>query len=135
MSYISPTQVNALAPPDSVLGTVSLAVTNANGMSSAFEVQIQRYSPGFFVFDRQGERYAAATLAGGAYLGPPGLLGSGLETRPAKPAEVITLYGTGFGPTNPSLHAAQVFSGAAALTDNVIITIGDVPAAVRFAGI
>jgi len=47
----------------------------------------------------------------------------------------MLMYGVGFGPTNPSVAAGQVYSGAAATVNNVTITIGGVPQTVQFAGI
>ena len=50
---------------------------------------------------------------------------SGLTTIPAKPGEVITLWGTGFGPTNPVVPAGQEPSVAAPPTQNpVTVTLG-----------
>jgi uncharacterized protein (TIGR03437 family) len=132
--YISPTQVNALAPADSALGMVPVNVTNAHGTSPAFAAQMQQYSPSFFVFDRQGGRYAAATFADGGYVGAPGLFGTAVETRPARPGEFVSLWGTGFGLTNPPVPADRVVSGAAPLAGSVNITIGGLPTTVQFAG-
>ena len=61
---------------------------------------------------------------------PPYLLAS-----PVQPGEVITLWGTGFGPTNPPVPAGWVFSGANPLANTVTATIGGQPAAIQFAGI
>ena len=138
--YISPTQINALAPDDVNLGTVSVQVTNGNGTSNTGTAQLQKFSPGFFMFDPQGRKYIAALIArsdGGVdYLGPVGLFGSALATRPVKPGEIVELYGTGFGPTNPPVPSGAVFTGAAPLTDPtaVTVTIGGVQASVQFAG-
>jgi uncharacterized protein (TIGR03437 family) len=133
--YISPTQINALAPSDSTIGDSrgSVTVTNANGTSLPFQAY-EEPSLGLFAFGPQNRRYAAATLADGAYLGPPGLLGAGIETKPAKPGDVILLYGTGFGAANPPVPSDRVFSGPAVLADPVSIMIGGVPATVQFAG-
>jgi phosphatidylinositol-3-phosphatase len=139
MYYISPGQIDVLAPGDSNLGPVEVKVTIANGTSSSAVAQLQKYSPAFFKFGEQGGKYIAAliALAGGKvdYLGPVGLFGSTRASRPAKPGEVILLYGTGFGPTNPAVPSGMVFSGAAKLTDKIAVTIGGVPAKVQFAGV
>ena len=55
-------------------------------------------------------------------------------TRPVKAGETLSLYGVGFGPTNPAVPAGQVFSGAAPSTTPQV-TIGGVPTTVSFAGI
>lgn len=139
MCFISPGQINVLAPTDSSEGPVELKATNANGTSAAVFAQLQKFSPSFFLFDPQDRKYIAALIARTDgkvdYLGPASLIGSALATRPAKPGEIILLYGTGFGPTNPSVPSGMVFNVAAQLTENVTVTIGGVTATVQFAGV
>ena len=45
-------------------------------------------------------------------------------TTPAKPGEVTTLWGTGFGPANPPVASGQVFTGAKQLANSVNAAIG-----------
>ena len=52
-----------------------------------------------------------------------------------RPGDVILLYGTGFGPTNPTTDFSQTFSGAPPTVNTVTATIGGVPATVQFAGL
>jgi uncharacterized protein (TIGR03437 family) len=127
--YISPTQIDVLTPPDAMSGAVQV-VANNNGTSAAFTAQAQALSPSFFVFN--GGPYVAATHANGAYLGPVSLY-AGLTT-PAKPGEIITLYGNGFGPTSvPVVSASITQSGT--LSPLPVIKIGGMTADVRFAGL
>jgi len=137
--FISPAQINFQAPDDSSLGPVSVTVTNSNGTSDSAVAQLQRDAPGFFMFDPQGRKYVAALVANSdgtaTFLGPPGLFGTSVTSRPAKAGEILELYGTGFGPTNPAVPSLQVFSGAAPDIDKVSITIGGIMAQVQFAGI
>jgi len=137
--FVSPTQINFQAPEDSSLGPVSVTVSNSNGTSDSAVAQLQQDAPGFFMFDPQGRKYVAALVANSdgtaTFLGPTGLFGSSVTSRPAKPGEILELYGTGFGPTNPAVPAGQVFSGAAPDMDRVTVTIGGIGAAVQFAGI
>jgi uncharacterized protein (TIGR03437 family) len=139
MYFISPGQIDVLAPGDDNLGPVEVKVTTAKGASNPSIAQLQRYSPAYFKFGEQGGKYIAAliALAGGRvdYLGPAGLFGSTRASRPAKPGEVILLYGTGFGPTDPPVPAGMVFNGAAKLTDKITVIIGGVTAKVQFAGV
>jgi uncharacterized protein (TIGR03437 family) len=107
-------------------------VTTANGSSAAVNVNLQQYSPGLFMFS---SKYPAAVLADGTYLGSAGLLGSSTVTRPGVAGDVIQLFGTGFGPTDPGVPSQQVFNGAAPTASPVSATIGGVPAAIQFAGI
>jgi uncharacterized protein (TIGR03437 family) len=107
VSFISPTQINVLAPDDATIGAVPVQVTAAQQKSNAFSTPKTLISPAFF------------TLGGGVYVAALhadySLVGAAL---PAKPGEIILLYGTGFGPANP-----------------VQITIGGVAAQVAFAGL
>ena len=140
IAYISPTQINVLAPADSALGPVAVVVRNSAGLVSVpVSAQLQKYAPGLFKFDPQNRKYAAALIArtdGGVdYAGPPGLFGTDVTTRPVKPGETLLLWGTGFGPTSPPVPWGVVFNGAATLTDKVTITVGGTPAEVQFAGV
>jgi uncharacterized protein (TIGR03437 family) len=138
--FISSGQINFQAPDDTTTGAVNVTVTNSSGTSNSMVAQLQRDAPGFFMFDPQARRYVAALVANSdgsaTFLGPPGLFGSsGAATRPAKPGEILELYGTGFGPTNPAVKSGLVVSSAAPNVDKVSIMIGGVDAPVQFAGI
>jgi len=138
--FISPGQINFQAPDDTVTGAVNVTVTNLSGTSNSMVAQLQRDSPGFFMFDPQARKYVAALVANSdgtaTFLGPPNLFGSGgAVTRPAKPGEILELYGTGFGPTNPAVKAGFIVGSAAPAVDKVTITIGGLDAPVQFAGI
>src|SRR5262245_25209381 len=130
VSYISPMQINVLAPADSLSGTVGVIVTNSNGASAATNVQLQSTLPGFF---RLTEDYVIATDANGAFLAPAGVV-SGLTTTAARPLDTIMLWGTGFGPTNPAIPLGEVVAGASPLANTVKIRIGQSTAQVLFAG-
>ncbi len=139
MYYVSPTQLNVQAPATGKTGAVSVVVSSGSGSSAPMSADTRRNAPGLFVFSPAGGKYPAALIArsdgGVEYLGPTGLFGTALATRPAKPGEVILLYATGLGPTNPAVPAGQVFSGAAPTVDQVTVTIGGVKANVGFAGL
>ena len=139
--YISPTQLNVQAPTDSAVGTVSVAVKNANATASG-SATLQTYSPAFFPLYAAGNPagapvYAAAVHLDGTIAVPPGFYGAGVTTRSATPGETLEIYGTGFGPTNPAAPAGQLVSGAPPLTDptQLQIRIGGVLATVSYAGL
>jgi uncharacterized protein (TIGR03437 family) len=117
---ISPTQINVQVPSDLNSSDVSVQVTTREGSSVAVKIGLQSEAPGFFMLNPgQTRQYPAALVTGptgvAAYLGPPGLLGGNAQTRAARPGDVITLYGTGFGPTSPQVPAGVVFDGVAPL--------------------
>jgi uncharacterized protein (TIGR03437 family) len=132
--YISPTQINVQAPDDIGTGNVSVEVVNANGTSASVTAEVRTAAPAFFLFEPDNQRYLAAVHADATFLGRAGLF-PGLTTRPARPGDVILLFGTGFGPTNPPVQSGRVFNGAAPLVTLPTIRIGNVPAQVQFGGL
>ena len=132
VEYISPTQVNVLAPDDPTVGAVQVQVTAAQGKSNSFTAQKQQFAPAFFTIS--GSSDVAAQHADYTYVGKPGLI-AGVTTQPAKPGETILLYGTGFGPTNPPLPSAQLVAAPAVLANSVQVAIGGVDAPVAYAGL
>lgn len=119
IAYISPTQLNVLSPDDTALGSVTVEVTTPAGVSAPATVTLTALAPAFFCFDPQDRRYAAALSATYETLGPANLFAGAITPRPAKPGEIILLYGTGFGSDTTSLRVA----------------IGGVEAKVTYAGL
>ena len=108
--------------------------------SNAQAVTIQAAAPEFFYFltNSDGHNPIAATNAlTYAYIGTPGLI-SGVTFTPAKPGDILTLYATGFGATNPAVAPGELPAAAATITAPFTLTIGGVtvPAdAVPYAGV
>jgi len=130
VEYISPTQINAIAPDDDTIGQVPVQVTTPQGAGYAGTVLKQKLSPAFFAYQLGTVNYAAAVHADGTLVGP-----MGPSSRPAVPNEVIEVYGTGFGPTHPPSPTAQTLSQPAALSLPATATIGGVSAPVQWAGL
>jgi uncharacterized protein (TIGR03437 family) len=138
VSYISPTQVNALVFSDVPAGPAYLSVTNSLGTSVPLKVNVQALFPGLFTVSKGNVQYAAAVFPDGTLVGPPGLFGPNVVSRPAKPGDIIELYGTGFGPTNPPETPGKVPLVALPLANasQVRVLFGTTPSpAVDFAGI
>jgi uncharacterized protein (TIGR03437 family) len=136
LEYISPTQINLLAPgdapDDATIGPVLVQVTVAQQASNSLTVQKTQFLPAFFTIDNGA--YVAALHADYSLVASSGLL-PGVTAQPAQPGETILLYGTGFGPTTPALPTAQAVTAPAALANSVQITIGGVGAFVAYAGL
>jgi uncharacterized protein (TIGR03437 family) len=132
VEYISATQINVLAPDDATTGPVQVQVTAALQKSNSLTVQKSQFAPAFFTIDNGA--YVAALHADYTLVGSVNLI-PGVTTTPAQPGETILLYGTGFGPTNPSLPTAQLVTTAAALANAVQVTIGGATATVVYAGL
>jgi uncharacterized protein (TIGR03437 family) len=134
VSYISPLQINALAPDDTPQGNpVAVQVTFAGIVSNAVTVTEAPLAPALFTFSQQGGKYLAAIAANGIYVGPPNLI-PGLTTGPAAPGDTIVLFGTGFGPSTPANVIGQL-PDPAPLAAPVTVNIGGVLANTQFAGI
>jgi uncharacterized protein (TIGR03437 family) len=109
-------------------------VKSPAGQSDPMTAVMQQFSPAFFLFDPQNRKYLAVVATDGTFIGPNALFGSAVSTRPAKPGELILLFGTGFGATSPAVPTGQVFNGAAKLANPITITIGGSAADIAFAG-
>jgi uncharacterized protein (TIGR03437 family) len=131
ISFISPTQINVLAPDDPTTGPVPVVVTIGGQVSNSFTVQKNQFSPAFLTFD--GSHVAALHL-NYSLLGPPGLI-AGATFTPATPGETIILYGVGFGPTSPAQPTGQVPTTAPPLANSVTMTIGGIDVTPVFAGL
>jgi uncharacterized protein (TIGR03437 family) len=132
--YISPTQINALAPDDPVLGPVSVQVLNAHGSSVPLTVTKRVFTPGWFMFEPDDRKYIAGVHLDGAYLGKPGLY-AGQNLRAASPGDVVMLFGTGFGTVSPPTPTDQLVTQPGRLTSPVLVKIGGVLADLQWAGL
>jgi uncharacterized protein (TIGR03437 family) len=132
--FISPEQLNVLSPADDSTGPVSVMVKTSAGESAPVSATLARFAPALFPFEPQNRRFAAAVSLDGTYVAPSGLFGNAATSRPARPGELIQLFGTGFGPTDPSVPVDRIFSGAAPLSTRVDVAIGGAAATVQFAG-
>jgi uncharacterized protein (TIGR03437 family) len=118
-----------LVPAATPVGPAQLQTTN-NGLSSAMvTVQVQAVAPSFFTLDGT---HIAATHADGTLIGATA---TNPVKTPAKPGEVIILYGTGFGATNPAIPDGLLVTKAAPLIALPTITIGGTSANVAFGGL
>ena len=121
IAYVSPTQINAVAP-NVATGTLPVTVTNSSGTSSPINALIQAAQPSFFQWPGN---YAVATTQDYNLAVKNGTF-PGVTTTPAKPGEVIILWGTGFGPTSPAAPTGvEVPSSKTYNTANTVnVTVG-----------
>ncbi len=126
VEYISPGQINVLAPDDATLGMVSVQVTNGSVNSQSVLANKLEFVPAFFMFPADGAKYIVATHGNNTLVG---------SASPAQPGEEIVLWGTGFGVTNPPAPSGQTVTAPVDLANKVTVTIGGLPAVVDFAGL
>jgi uncharacterized protein (TIGR03437 family) len=105
-------------------------VTTPQGTSYAGTVLKQQLSPAFFTYQSASISYVAAVHLDGTLVGP-----IGPSSRPAIPGEIIEMYGTGFGATNPALPTSQLVSQPARLVWPATVSVGGINAAVQWAGL
>jgi len=128
---VTPTQINFQAPQVPTSGNVSVQVVTGCGATNEFRSNAERVpalsaAPEFFYFaQQQGGRnpIAALNLSTGANVGQTGLLPNA-TFAPAKPGDILTLYGTGFGATSPPYGAGELPGDAAPVTGSVQVTLG-----------
>ena len=134
LDYISPTQVNAQVP-DVAAGSQPLVVKTAAGSSAAYPLTIQSVEPGFLApanFKVNGAQYVVA-FDGSNYVAPAGSIAGG-TSAPAKPGDLIVMYGVGFGPVSPAIPEGQIVQEQNALP-SLNISIDGAPATVKYAGL
>ena len=124
VAYISPNQINVLIPDDPTIGVVAVQEQGQLDQSNIILVNKVAFSPGLFSFTA---RYPSAVHLDGTYCAPAGTL-AGIASTPARPGELIVLYGTGFGASNPKIDFSRLFSTFAPIAQTVTATVGGVPA-------
>ena len=127
ITYVDQYQINAQMPEvPAGGGPVTLTVIMNPGApgqiksSAATLTGLQTFAPAFFVFANSSS--IAAEIAGtSSIVANPSLVPG---AAPAKAGDIVSLFGTGFGDTTPSVGAGQMPSGQATLVNSVAITIG-----------
>ncbi len=119
VTYAQPDQINVQAPATLPTGPVTLVVLANAGKpnelrSDPATVTVAPLAPSFFTVGVT--QVIAAQFAGTANLVD--------AAHPAKPGDLVTLYGTGFGATNPALQEGQIATGQSPLTAQATVSIG-----------
>jgi uncharacterized protein (TIGR03118 family) len=120
--YVSPTQLNVLTSTTLATGSATIAVNNNGLVSATANFQVQALAPAFFL--GSDGTHVMATHSDG----------SAVTTKsPAQPGEAVTLYGTGFGPTNPAALDGMVITTPLPVVNTPTIMIGGAVAQVASA--
>lgn len=132
ISYAGPTQINLLTPPDLPEGVWRVDVRNQFGVN-AWTTTVRAASPGLFTYPVAGRTHPAALHSDYSLIGPNGLTGN---SRPVRPGDVILLYATGLGSTNPQAVPGRTLPAPLPLANpaSVRVLIGGIAAPVSFAG-
>jgi uncharacterized protein (TIGR03437 family) len=146
LSFVSPGQINLQAPDDPSTGSVFVIVTNTSGNPLneyiISKVTLAPFAPSFLLLDSTHvagiipRSDGSGAYGGGTYdiLGPTGN-SLGYPTVAAKAGDAVELYGTGFGPTNPTVLAGKPYSGSAPATSQISLLINNISVAPSFSGL
>ena len=122
-------QLNAQIPFELPSGGTFPLVITMGGLGSSPElITLTNTQPGIFTVAQSGSGPGVITDA----------LGTLIDTsNPAQRGQVVIVYSTGLGPTNPTVPTGEAtpFGPLARVADGVTVTVGGVPAAVDFAGL
>ena len=111
LKSVSPDRIDFQVPVTATAGRVSVQVVRncmddaAVGSNEAmFEIVAAQPA---FLWHSADPPAIASRHSDGMPIGPKGLL-PGIDTSPSTPGEVVSLYGTGFGPVTPALATGEV---------------------------
>jgi uncharacterized protein (TIGR03437 family) len=137
VDFISAAQVNAQLPSNIATGgPLQLTVTNANGASTAVNVNVNPTEPGLLAppsFKIGSNQYVVARHSDGSYVLPAGAI-AGVNSRPARPGEAIVIYGLGFGSVTPDIPAGEIVTHTNQLSASLEILFGQMPALLPYFG-
>lgn len=124
ITYVQTDQINLQGP--AVSGPVTVIVVSNAGKpnelrSDVGSATVQLVAPAFFTFN--GKSIAAQFANTANVVADPSVVPAG---RPANPGDIVTLYGTGFGPTNPVVAPGALASVISPVSNQVTVTIGGV---------
>lgn len=133
------TLIDAQAPNLAVGSTTAAVVLNPGTpnelRSDPVPVQAQLFAPGLFTYGGTMSVTGRNASLGNQVLADPAVVPGGVFARPG---DIVTLYGTGFGPTSPFYLPGQFSSGRADLLQPVTVTIAGITLAnedVLYAGL
>lgn len=125
--FVSPTQINAILYPDLEEGPHRLIVSRAGQEDVKGDFTVARNAPGIFtrIFDEKP--FVMAAHEDGTAITP---------TSPARKDELISIYGTGFGPYDKVAPYGFPLPEAPdyRLVDPIQVFAGDLPVTPEFAG-
>ncbi len=123
VTYVQTDQINFQVPSLTQTGPVPVVIILNPGRPNELRsdqgmVTVAQYSPAWFTFSG---RSIAATTADGRIVADPAVVTGGVAARRG---DIVTLYGTGFGFTEPVYQAGEIPGGIARVRDPITITVG-----------
>ena len=133
LNYVSPKQINAVAPYDLPDGTVLQLIVEQNGALSMPEpVVLSAAEPAAFTRDQSGGGAGVIVV-----VKPDGKQFPNTASAPASVGDALVVYCTGLGPVTPAVEAgaAAPASPLSHTADPVTVSIGGRSAPVLFSGL
>ncbi len=133
-------QVDVLAPADTTTGPMPIVVTSCKTGSDPFTAQKAALAPGLLAppgFLVNGKQYLVAQFnSDSTFVGNPSVVPG--TSRPAKPGDLLVIYGIGFGEADDASGA--IVPGTEATDTNTLknpfsISFGTTPAPVIYDGL
>ncbi len=131
--FVTQNQVNAVLPYSIKTGTtVQILAQHGSRLSAPLTIQIAEAQPAVFTTDQTGKGQGHIYVVdgkGGQFLADAG--------HPAHPKDVLTIYAAGLGTVDPSAvaGAAAPLDQLLQLVNDIQLTIGGLPAKIKFAGL
>jgi uncharacterized protein (TIGR03437 family) len=138
IDYVSPGQIDAQVPSGVSTGAVPVTVTNGNGTSDQFFLDVNATAPGLLApasFVIGGKQYVAALFSDGQTFALPAGAIPGVPSRPASSGDTLTIYGVGFGPVNTGTPAGTIVTSQNALTTPLTLQFGTATATLQYQGL
>ena len=129
IAFVNSSQINAQMPQFTGTGPLGLTVILnpdlGNAVRSAMgtlNTSLQAFAPAFFLIPNS-TTVAAENVTKPSIVANPTLVPG---ASPARPGDIVSLFGTGFGTTNPPFVAGQIATGQPVITEPLTVKIGDV---------
>jgi uncharacterized protein (TIGR03437 family) len=128
--FVSPQQINAQVPDDLATGDQIMIVSPAGAPEVRAPFTVVRNAPGLFAMAVNGQAMAMAVHEDGSPV---------TADAPARPGELLTVYGTGFGPAERARPEGFPIpqSPTYSMVDGVTVQVGQaaIPAEKAFAAV
>jgi uncharacterized protein (TIGR03437 family) len=135
--FVSDGQINCELPPDLIRDQdrdqIRLRIITNLGESDEIVVPFGRYGFGLFAMNGKGRGPLVAQNFTGA-ADPQQRYRLNRPDEPAEPGQIMVLWGTGLGPTDPPVQAGQPVPGQALAIHQPEVWVGGFQAQVQYAG-
>jgi uncharacterized protein (TIGR03437 family) len=133
IAYVAPDRIYFQVPNTTIQSNASIRVRTSCGAPNELRSAVktawyQAASPEFLYWVQNGDGtgpVAAVNAVTGALVGLPSLV-PGISFSPAKPGDILTIYGVSFGTTSPSYLPGQVPNAQGTVVGNPAVSLGTV---------